>query len=293
MKKTLIRHNVWETNSSSSHSLSIADATKEFVLDTIYPDQDGVVTVKGGEFGWEWAKYNDADTKATYAAQQFAYSSNKLDMLRQVIMEQTGADKVVFVGLEDGYVDHQSEGLLDDADEEKLRSFIFNKNSWAFTGNDNSSADPTFYHVPEFKDGKKILPKYKYELKIEGFNKTTKFLDEPTKDELDKAFKALLDGYQVTDDLYYFNRRENFGFDLRGSGYEISYKRNLIDQENKTISLVKDAYNAARKLWEKDYGTNDWSSELGYKKCREIEDGLYNAENSEYIKKVKYELVEL
>ena len=45
MKKKLIRTGVYETNSSSSHSLSIANETKEFVLDTIYPDQDGILTV--------------------------------------------------------------------------------------------------------------------------------------------------------------------------------------------------------------------------------------------------------
>ena len=47
MKKKLIRSGVFETNSSSSHSVSVANETKEFVLDTIYPDQDGIIELRG------------------------------------------------------------------------------------------------------------------------------------------------------------------------------------------------------------------------------------------------------
>lgn len=45
--KTIIRRGVFETNSSSSHSISIASEDKEFVMDTIYPDQNGVVRIVG------------------------------------------------------------------------------------------------------------------------------------------------------------------------------------------------------------------------------------------------------
>src|SRR5579885_45905 len=88
-----IRNKVFETNSSSSHSISIYNATKG-LYDTITPDSNGVITLTGGEFGWEWEKYNDAITKANYAA-VFALGDQQMtDMLVQVIKDHTGAKEV-------------------------------------------------------------------------------------------------------------------------------------------------------------------------------------------------------
>lgn len=92
MKKKLIRSGVFETNSSSSHSVSIADENKDFVLDMIYPNDEGIIVLFGGEFGWDWFKHNDALTKANYAA--VAHKHNP-DLVIEVIKEQTGADHVV------------------------------------------------------------------------------------------------------------------------------------------------------------------------------------------------------
>lgn len=292
MKKTLIRPNVFETNSSSCHSLSIADDTKEFVMDTIYPNQDGIVKIYGGEFGWEWFKHNDAQTKADYAAQSLYYSNEHLDTLRDVIMEQTGAEDVIF-NLEDGYVDHDSHGIVP-TDKESLRNFIFNKNSWLFGGNDNSTADPTFYHVPEIRDGKIIVPKYKYELKIEGLDKTTKFIDMPAEEELEDAFFALLgDAYIYADGLIDTNN-DIFAQLYRNNDYfRFSTYEKRPDYENNIIYATKSAFSKAREIWEKEYGSNDWGSELGYRKCREIEAELYNQENSPYVTQLKYSLIEI
>jgi hypothetical protein len=185
--KKIIRSGVFETNSSSSHSISIANESKEFVLDTIYPDQDGVVRLNGGEFGWDWFKSNDALVKANYVAQSYPYNT---DLLVEVIKEQTGAEDVI-IDVEDGYVDHESYGTAPNVKEE-LKNFIFNKNSWLFGGNDNCSPDPTFYHVPEFKNGRMILPKYRYELVIDGLDKTTKFINEPISEEIEDGIQSLL-----------------------------------------------------------------------------------------------------
>ena len=84
--KKLIRVGVWETNSSSSHSLSLGSSqSKDFVLDTIYPDEEGKIYINGGEFGWEWNKFNDSMTKANYAAQQLENSD--MDNFIEVIKE--------------------------------------------------------------------------------------------------------------------------------------------------------------------------------------------------------------
>jgi hypothetical protein len=292
MKKKLIRSGVFETNSSSSHSVSVADENKEFVLDTIYPDQDGIIELRGDEFGWEWFKCNDAETKANYAAQQFENNESALDVLKEVIMEQTGAEDVVF-RLENGYVDHDSMGILESS-KEWLKSFIFNKNSWLFGGNDNSTADPTFYDVPEFKDGKQILPRYKYELKIEGFEQTTKFMEYPDQNKLDDAFSALLDGAYLSERGYFDTDNSIMAQINRDSRRYFQYSyRKTADLKKGIVYFTKDAWQEARKIWERDFGSNEWSSELGYKKCNEIEQELLSKKNSPFVKAVKFTLEEI
>lgn len=238
--KKLIRKGVFETNSSSSHSIALATEDKEFVLDTIYPNQDGIIIINGDEYGWEWFKHNDSETKASYAAQSFANDSNQLDELREVIMEQTGATEVIFNGLNDGYIDHDSYGIVPTGKSE-LRNFIFNKNSWLFGGNDNSSPDPTFYHVPEIRDGKVIVPVYKYELSIEGLTKTTKYLEKPTDEELQTGIDSIMEDSLLTDDGTFITDNSIFWQISRNKEkfYEMSYR---VDQDYSTgeIRLSKE-----------------------------------------------------
>lgn len=293
MKKKLIRTGVFETNSSSCHSVSVADETKEFVLDTIYPDQDGIVEVSGDEFGWEWFKHNDAQTKASYAAQQFAHNDDALDTLKEVIKEQTGAEDVIFSGLDNGYVDHDSIGILEQS-KEWLRNFIFNKNSWIFGGNDNSTADPTFYDVPEFKDGKQILPRYKFELVIEGFDKTTKFIEHPDQEKLENGLSALLDDVHLSENGYFDTDNSIMAQIHRDSKKYFRYSyRKKPDLKKGIVYFIKEAWGEARTIWERDFGTNEWNSELGYKKCCEIEKELLSKKNSRYVKAVKFTLKEI
>lgn len=230
--KHLIRKSVFETNSSSSHSISLATEDKEFVLDTIYPDQDGRIFLTGGEFGWEWFKHNDALTKANYAAQD----SINMELLVEVIKEQTGATEVIIMDTSNGYIDHDSVGTTPGSDKESLRNFIFNKNSWLFGGNDNESPDPVFYDVPEIRNGKIIVPKYKYELKVDGLLKTTKFKEYPTTHELSTGFEALFRHTLLTDSgdfienegvMWQITRQRNF--------FEVSWQ---VEQDYSTGEII-------------------------------------------------------
>ena len=151
MKKKLIRYGVFETNSSSCHSISIDENNKNFIASDLYVDTNGYVTLTGGEFGWEQKEYFDALTKANYCAQDiygYDWSSDsysldeyKKNMLIDVIKEQTGCDDVVFDldSLRGGYIDHESHGTSYEAfqNKETLRNFIFNSNSYLETDNDN------------------------------------------------------------------------------------------------------------------------------------------------------------
>lgn len=206
--KKIVRTGVFETNSSSSHSLSVANSDQEFVLDTLYPDQFGVIRVEGKQFGWGWEKSNDAETKLAYAFQD---SFGQDDLIKEVVMEQTGANEVIF-NEGDGYIDHEGVGTTNDIrnSKEDMRNFIFNKNSWLFIGNDNSDPDPTFFHVPEYKDGRLIQPEYKYELSIEGWGETTKFLNYPTDEEINIGMKSITDDVYLTKDGHFFKENTIF-----------------------------------------------------------------------------------
>lgn len=237
--KKLIRKGVFETNSSSSHSVSIADEDKEFVLDTIYPNQHGTIIVRGDEYGWDWFKHNDAETKASYAAQQFANDSDMLEKLEYVIKEQTGAERVIFEGLDDGYVDHESVGILPRTARE-LKNFIFNKNSWLFGGNDNSEASPEFYHVPEYKEGRLIQPEFKYELSIDGLKQTAKFVDNPTNEELQSAISSLVGDALLTENGTFIVDNSIMWQITRDRDYYEYYYRSNFNSESREILFKKE-----------------------------------------------------
>jgi hypothetical protein len=196
--KKIVRTSVFETNSSSAHSISLANDSMDFVMDTIYPDQDGKIMVFGCEFGWGWEKFNDSMTKLAYVFQD--QGSNHYDMIVEVVKEQTGAEEVEFDEA-GGYIDHDGCGTASEVchSKESLRQFIFNKNSWLFIGNDNSQPDPMFYDVPVFKGGRQILPKYKYELVVEGLENTTKYKEYPNDEELRDGIDSVVDDALLTE----------------------------------------------------------------------------------------------
>jgi hypothetical protein len=299
--KKMIRKGVFETNSSSCHSISIADETKEFVLDTIYPDQDGVIELEGGQFGRGWFKHNDALTKANYAAVSFMNDEKLLGLLTKILKDQTGADEVKYTMSDDynknwSYIDHESQGLVP-IGEVELKNFIFNKNSWLFGGNDNQIPDPTFYHVPEFKDNRMIVPKYKYELSIEGYKRKTKFLEKPTESEIGEGLDAILSGIRLYDNGYFDddNSINNIILRPKKDYYEFTTWELPVDYENNVCYFINsNLFNIAKKEYNKtpESETEDWS-DVGYEKVREIEKNLIESKDSKIVKSVKFYVTEL
>ena len=149
--KRLIRNGVFETNSSSSHTVCVSRGAK--VYDTIAPDIHGVVTIEPGEFGWEREVYYDPQTKASYAmafAGDAKNSQELLAMLEKVIKDHTMCNTVVLKAEKDwqgldsyGDIDHQS-GPHEGGDcwkafesEQALKDFLFGPDSYVETDNDN------------------------------------------------------------------------------------------------------------------------------------------------------------
>lgn len=143
MKKKKIRRGFFETNSSSSHSITFA---QDFVLDNSLGVDEGICTIYAGEFGWEVVDYYDARTKASYAL-TYAKVCGEIDlfiMLTEAIKEMTGCTYVEFkaIGHDDwGYIDHQSissqvpQGAFES--KQSLINFIFNSETLLHTDNDN------------------------------------------------------------------------------------------------------------------------------------------------------------
>ncbi len=167
MKK--IRNNVFETNSSSCHSLTVAE-TPNFNW-TIVPDEKGIITIRGDGFGQgSGEKYYDSITKSDYLATSVVVGNGWYDddenedevvpalpedphdcelfliersvypedakRLVNIIKEHTKAKFVHLVPHRSMcYIDHQSQGLgkefFDNNDDAGIKNFLFNGESYS------------------------------------------------------------------------------------------------------------------------------------------------------------------
>lgn len=160
----------FETNSSSTHSISLDKDTIPKLIDRLYASA-GVCRLYTGQFGWTTERFTDSATKAAYALTWTkSFIEYKLDqlglgtqealeaMLVQVIQEhQPEIREVLFIPSADdgypwGYIDHQSievfvrkDGTIHGGgpgatifrDKETLKRFIFSPKSILYIGNDN------------------------------------------------------------------------------------------------------------------------------------------------------------
>ncbi len=169
MMKTQIRDRVFETNSSSSHSVTIDGAElKDFGLDK-EALREGVIRVElpSAGYGWEWHRYYKPENKIAYLLLQLQggyLSSDVTSDLRKdedhsqhfrddyrssyflsTIERATGCTVVVTRESDDtdwGYsIDHDSvgNGVEHLGDEEEILKLVFGANSFVETGNDNDS----------------------------------------------------------------------------------------------------------------------------------------------------------
>lgn len=151
-----IRKNVFETNSSSSHSLTLSESD---IIAQPFTDEvlrAGTIFVTKDEYGWEWHRYYSTSNKMDYlftqmfrdsipggnpheVTAQLREDNARFDMLCRVVEEHTGVKVLASPG-SSGYIDHDSVGVGMDLfdDEEALRRFLFTDTSCVETGNDNS-----------------------------------------------------------------------------------------------------------------------------------------------------------
>lgn len=149
--KRQIRNSVFETNSSSTHSIAIPKNCDTF----------NYISFSTDEFGWSFREVNSADYfyTAIYETSQSEEEVNeKIEKLENILKERNieyrfnkpkthiwhyDYEDKDYLSLDDGYIDHGYElkdfvdELLNDGD--KLVRFIFG--GLVFTGNDNSDTE--------------------------------------------------------------------------------------------------------------------------------------------------------
>lgn len=133
-----IRKNVFETNSSSVHTLQISKDGLE--PSKLKLNKDGNIEVEFGEFGKDYRIYNTQYEKLQYLISFIAYNYSyyyDLDDLyenydyrevRDAICEYTGANDIVIVGEAQPYIDHQSQyDCVIRLYKDEIINFVFNK----------------------------------------------------------------------------------------------------------------------------------------------------------------------
>ena len=100
-----IRRSIFETNSSSSHSLSLGGNAKKEVS-----EEKISIIVGSGEYGWGFEKLKHWISKADYLGVEAYEDENKKELLERALKM---AYPNITIGYSDeGYIDHQSYGEI-------------------------------------------------------------------------------------------------------------------------------------------------------------------------------------
>lgn len=139
-----IRNGVFETNSSSVHSITLTGNSGERDLPA---GLNEVLYIQQNEFGWGYDVLKSPLEKLTYVftALDTVYNSPIfLKWLKELVYEKSGVILDFSNYVQSGYIDHQSIGLLDKwvlADEETFKEnitkLIYSDNYIIEISNDN------------------------------------------------------------------------------------------------------------------------------------------------------------
>lgn len=151
--KQQIRRNIFETNSSSTHSIVIGNNGQD-----IYKELPEKLEFHGGEFGWEHETYYDTQSKANYLYTSIVWCGGEIDVddaidrIRKILAKwdiEAEFEKLNENGEFYGwsYVDHgyENKDLVKEliTNEELLMNYLFSENSSVETGNDNDDTEFT------------------------------------------------------------------------------------------------------------------------------------------------------
>lgn len=160
-----IRSGVFETNSSSTHSVSVR-CGKGLQQNWMPVGNDGYIHASLDEFGWEIETYRDQDAKLSYLL-TMAYMKNPpsvhswsdeyskpddikrfmktkdFKMISDAVAKYAGCKGVMLDGIDGGYIDHQShedymttQEFLDEYGVDVIE-FVYGRGVYVHTDNDN------------------------------------------------------------------------------------------------------------------------------------------------------------
>ena len=145
-----IRNGFVSNSSSSSFIVISSDGCDDLRLNKVIDNNTLVVDLSLGnsEFGWDKDTYFDVGSKLIFSYLQTQYAGKYLDMLESVVKDFCGCKHIKW-NISDnyesggwGYIDHQSSAVEGQnmemfENEQVLRNFLFDNNSYIETGNDN------------------------------------------------------------------------------------------------------------------------------------------------------------
>lgn len=138
--KKVKRINVFETNSSSSHSFSISKGENILSNFDVKVLRSGVLELEPKQYGWEWARFYTPEEKLRYILTSVPIGKEK-EIIKTI--EEYAGIKIKFNKQKDyhDYIDHQSHFMLNEEvkDKDFLLNLVFNEKAYIETGNDNSS----------------------------------------------------------------------------------------------------------------------------------------------------------
>lgn len=156
--KQKIRNKIFETNSSSIHSIVIGNNGEN-----VYSNLPEKVRFTGGAFGWEHEVYTDIEDKASYLFTSLLYTDTPYEYMENIkrflskwgveaefdeIIEKHWSDGGVYYETKDGYNDYVDHGYENRdlvkqlcEDETFLMNYLFSDASYVETSNDNDDYD--------------------------------------------------------------------------------------------------------------------------------------------------------
>ena len=170
--KIVIRENLPETNSSSSHSIVINSRKIDYSLPT--PGPDGKIHLALDRydeyscFGRQWQRTKNTIAKLTYIISAFctngsgggdygSLNSKKLGVLSKIVEEITGypldVEEILKYKRRIPCIDHQEVGNeLFTNNKNVLKNFIFNKNSVLLLGSDEGGDPDNYFKLGDESD---------------------------------------------------------------------------------------------------------------------------------------------
>jgi hypothetical protein len=195
--RTQIRNAVFETNSSSSHSVTVA---ADELVDHVVPKEllrGGVIRAQMADhYGWEWHRFYEPGSKIAYLVTQVAgwkafgtagkditavlRRDERVSRMLDMVERRTGC-RVEIIGANSPGIDHDSVGVGIDllGDEDEFLRFIFSPGSFIETGNDNSQPPVEImtdlggtekYHAPRVVKTPDDAVRFDFTLDIYGGN---------------------------------------------------------------------------------------------------------------------------